>query len=107
MDDTTDAAVSCSAIPSNRHARVRPCNVSACTPTVSAKQAISTAFFLSGDQPVLVLSVTGIDTAETTASKISLTNPGSRNRAEPASFLHTFFAGHPILISIISAPVCS
>lgn len=37
-------------------------------------------------------------------SNIRATKSSSCNNAEPANLLHTFFAGHPILISTICAP---
>ena len=73
-------------------------------PLSSAIFAIVGAFLFSSSQPVLILRVTGTSTAFTTAFKISSTNSSFCMRADPAALLHTFFAGHPILISIISAP---
>ena len=51
-----------------------------------------------------VFKVTGTETAPTTASKMRATSISSCSSAEPASRLQTFFAGQPILISMISAP---
>ena len=66
--------------------------------------AISKPLRWSVLHPVRIFKVTGTSTAETTAVSMSLTKLGSRSNAEPAAFLSTFFAGQPILISIIWAP---
>ena len=48
--------------------------------------------------------MTGTGTAATTASRMAATCCSSASRAEPAAFLHTFLAGHPMLMSMMSAP---
>ena len=55
-------------------------------------------------QPVRTFSVTGTSTAPTTASRMRATSASSRISAEPAHALHTFFAGQPMLMSMICAP---
>ena len=66
--------------------------------------AIVAPFLWSRSQPVRIFKVTGISTAARTACKISATSGSSFSSAEPAALLQTFFAGQPILISIICAP---
>ena len=73
-------------------------------PASSAMRAISGAFRCSLSQPVRIFSVTGMSTAATTASRISRTSASSFISAEPAALLHTFLAGHPMLMSMIWAP---
>ncbi len=73
-------------------------------PASSAILAMVTPFLWSLSQPVRVFRVTGIGTALTTVVKIFSTSASSCINAEPAKRLQTFFAGQPILISIISAP---
>ena len=70
-------------------------------PQSSAIFAISNAFLLSRDHPVRIFNVTGIDTDSTTAERIERTSLVSFSSADPASTLHTFLAGQPMLISII------
>ena len=70
----------------------------------SAMRAIVTALRCSGSHPVRNLSVTGTSTAATTRARISATSRSSLSSAEPASFLQTFLAGQPMLMSIICAP---
>ena len=67
-------------------------------------RAISTPLRFSGFQPVRIFSVTGTSTALTTALIIASTVSGYWSSAEPASFLLTFLAGQPILMSMICAP---
>ena len=67
-------------------------------------RAMFTPLRWSGAIPVRIFRVTGTDTAPTTRSRISATSLSSPSSAEPAAFLHTFFAGQPILISMMSAP---
>ena len=58
-------------------------------------------------QPVRIFSVTGTPCgaqAATTASTMSSASGSSRISAEPAQALHTFFAGQPMLMSMICAP---
>ena len=74
-------------------------------PADSARRATRTPLLLSAHQPVRIFSVTGTSTAFTTASRISATSASSRSRAEPAALLHTFLAGQPMLMSMISAPI--
>ncbi len=73
-------------------------------PASSAIRAISGAFRWSLSQPVRIFNVTGTSTAATTTIRISRTRLSSFIRAEPAALLQTFFAGHPMLMSIICAP---
>ena len=54
--------------------------------------------------PVRILSVTGTSTARTTASRIAATSGSFASSAEPAAALQTFFAGQPMLMSMICAP---
>jgi hypothetical protein len=62
----------------------------------------------SGSQPVRVFSVTGTpsgaDRRDVAASRMRATSASSRNSAEPAARLQTFFAGQPMLMSITCAP---
>jgi hypothetical protein len=93
--------VSYSASPEKPHARVRPCIASASTPLASAIFAILTALRLSRSHPVRILSVTGASTERTTDSRMRTTSGSSFSSAEPAMTLQTFFAGHPMLMSMI------
>ena len=80
----------------------------ALAPALSQTFATSQAFICSSSQPLLILTVTGTDTAFTTALTISLILLGSFNSALPAWALRaTFGTGHPIFISIISGCICS
>ncbi len=101
------AMVSYSASPVYRSARVRPCTASAWMPACSAIFATFRPFLLARSQPVRIFSVTGTSTAPTTACRISLTKASSLNKAEPAALLQTFFAGQPMLISMIWAPAAT
>ena len=101
---TIALVVLCSASPLKRSARVRPCTVSIDTPHRSAIFAISTPFRWVRSTPVRIFSVTGTVLTLTTSLRMSSTRLGSASRAEPADFLHTFLAGQPMLISMISAP---
>ena len=74
-------------------------------PDSAAILAISGPFFLSSLHPVRIFNVTGTSTASTTDSKMSLTSFSSFINADPANLLQTFFAGQPIFISIICAPL--
>ena len=78
--------------------------MSACIPCSSAILAIWIAFFDSSLHPVRIFRVTGISTEVTTERSIDATSGSSLSNADPAAALHTFLAGQPILISIISAP---
>ncbi len=84
--------------------RVRPCNANAAIPASSARFATLKIFSWPFKNPKRVFKVTGTSTAAITASSIRATKSSSCNNAEPANLLHTFFAGHPILISTICAP---
>ena len=64
----------------------------------------STALRWPGSQPVRYFSVTGTSTAPTTASRMRATVSTSRSSAEPQATLQTFFAGQPMLMSMICAP---
>ena len=97
--------VSYSALPSKRQARVRPCTLSARMPQSSAMRAMRAPLRIAGLQPVRIFSVTGTSgTAFTTARRISPTSRSSRSSAEPAALRQTFFAGQPMLMSMIPAP---
>jgi hypothetical protein len=75
------------------------------TPDSWAMCAMVGALRFSRFQPVRNLSVTGTSgTAATTASRIFATSGSFCIRAEPAMTLHTFFAGQPMLMSMICAP---
>ena len=100
----TSRIVSYSALPANLSARVRPWIAMAAIPAFSATRAMAATLRHVGSQPVRVLSVTGMSTAETTASRMRATRRSSRSSAEPAATLQTFFAGHPMLMSMMSAP---
>ena len=102
--DLTSAIVSYSASPEKPQARVRPWIASAWMPLASAIFATVTALRLLRSQPVRILSVTGTSTALTTASRMRATSGSSFSSAEPAITLHTFFAGQPMLMSMICAP---
>ena len=101
---TTSRTVWNSASPLNLSARVRPWIASAWIPACSAMRAMATALRSSRVGPVRIFRVTGTSTAATTASRIRATRSGSESSAEPAARLHTFFAGQPMLISMICAP---
>ncbi len=62
------------------------------------------AFLLFWSQPVRNLSVTGTSTARTTDSRMRPTSGSSFSSAEPAITLQIFFAGQPMLMSMICAP---
>ncbi len=100
----TAAIVSYSARPPKPQARVRPCSVSMRTPASSAMRAMRSALRFSGDQPVRNFSVTGTSTASTTACRMRPTSASSRSSAEPLATAQTFFAGQPMLMSMICAP---
>ena len=100
----TAAMVWYSTGPENPHARVRPCTVRRRIPAAWAIRAMATAFFVAGFGPVRIFSVTGISTARTTASRMAATRGSFSSNAEPAATLQTFFAGQPMLISMICAP---
>ncbi len=53
------------------------------------------------------MSVTGIDTSETTARRISPKRSGRRISSQPPPRLTTFGTGQPQLTSSTSAPLCS
>ncbi len=55
-------------------------------------------------QPVRILSVTGTSTELTTAAMIAATRGSFCSSADPAATLQTFFAGQPMLMSMIWAP---
>ena len=57
-----------------------------------------------GSEPVRILSVTGTSTARTTAATIAADQRLVGSSAEPAATLQTFFAGQPMLMSMICAP---
>ena len=99
------AIVSYSAGTSYLQFLVLPCIAIAEIPSDSAILAIVTPFLFIWLGPVLILRVTGLSEALTTALNIFITSVGSLSNAEPAAFLQTFLAGHPILISTISAPL--
>ena len=63
------------------------------------------AFLFARFQPVRIFSVTGVSgTACTTASRMRATSGSSCISAEPAITLQIFFAGQPMLMSMIWAP---
>ena len=103
-DAFTSAIVSYSASPLKPHARVRPWIARARTPLDSAIFATITALRLLRSHPVRILSVTGTSTAPTTRSSMRATSGSSLSSAEPAITLQTFFAGQPMLMSMICAP---
>ncbi len=100
----TARIVSYSTGPTKAQARVRPWTASARMPACSAIRAMASALRCCGSVPVRILSVTGTSTARTTASTIAATRASSASSAEPAATLQTFFAGQPMLMSMISAP---
>ena len=76
-------------------------------PAASAMRATAAPLRCARSQPVRVLSVTGTPVpcaAATTASRIRPTRGSSCNKAEPQRRLQTFFAGQPMLMSMICAP---
>ena len=100
------AMVSYSTRPANRQARVRPWTASAATPA-SSRDARDRASALraAGAGPVRILSVTGtVDGAHDGARVCARPAIRSPSSAEPAAALHTFFAGQPMLMSMICAP---
>ena len=58
---------------------------------------------LSASQPVLILTVTGTLEFATAVSIICFTSSKFNNNLLPSPFFTTFGAGHPMLISTISA----
>ena len=62
------------------------------------------AFRLLWSQPMRILSVTGIETARTVASRMRPASRSSRISEEPAWPLTTFFTGQPKLMSTMAAP---
>ncbi len=76
-------------------------------PASSAIRAMRRALRLSRSQPVRIFSVTGTSTAATTALTMRATSGSSCSSAEPAHTLHTFFAGQPMLMSMICAPLAT
>src|SRR5471032_2525615 len=101
----TARIVSYSASPVYMQARVRPCMASDWMPCSSAIFATRSALRFSLFQPVRILSVTGTWTALTTASMMRATSGSSCSSAEPAKTLQIFFAGQPMLMSMMSAPL--
>ncbi|MNT56211.1 hypothetical protein D3C72_1934950 [compost metagenome] len=77
-------------------------------PAFSASFATRRALRLSRSQPVRVFRVTGTPRgaqAATTASRMRTIRSSWRNSADPEATLHTFLTGHPILMSMIRAPL--
>ncbi len=79
----------------------------ASTPQSSAILEISAALTCSSSHPERILTVRGLLTAPLIAVRISFTFPGKRMRSAPAPGPTICFAGHPILMSIASAPADS
>ena len=100
----TAAIVSYSTAPTNAQARVRPCTVSAAMPRSCAMRATRPHCAHRAAGPVRILSVTGTSTAATVAARMRATSASSASSAEPAAALQTFFAGQPMLMSMICAP---
>ncbi len=70
-------------------------------------RASASAFFSLSQRPVRIFSVTGTPCgaqAATTASTMRAASGSLLISAEPAQTLHTFFAGQPMLMSMICAP---
>ena len=96
-----------SAVPPYIWARVRPWTATAEMPAASRVRANSTQLQLPMSQPRRNLAVTGTDTAFTTASTMRPALSGSFMSAEPSPLFTIFPMGQPMLMSMISAPVCS
>ena len=79
----------------------------ASTPQSSEIFEISTALIWSSSHPERILMVRGIWMTFFTFVRISLTFSGVRMRSAPAPGPTICFAGHPILMSIASAPADS
>ena len=76
-------------------------------PALSAARASASALRSASHQPVRIFSVTGTPRGAhtaTTASMMARAPASSRISAEPAHLLQTFFAGQPMLMSMICAP---
>ena len=82
---------------------VLPCIVIADTPAFSAICANSIATILLQSQPFLIFRVTGLVEFFTTAFITFSAFFMSNNNLLPSPFFTTFGAGHPILISTMSA----
>jgi len=67
-------------------------------------RAMVRAFLLCVSQPVRIFKVTGMSTAFTTVARMRPTRTSSLSSAEPAITLQIFFAGQPMLMSMIWAP---
>ena len=96
-----------SALPLYTCARVRPWTATAETPAASSVLANSTQLQLPMSQPRRNLAVTGTLTAFTTASTMRAAPSGSFIRAAPSPLLTILPMGQPMLMSMMSAPVCS
>ena len=96
-----------SARPAYICARVRPWIARAEAPALSQTRANSTALTCPPSKPLRNLTVTGTETAFTTASTILPASSGSRMSAEPSPLLTTFPTGQPMLTSRMSAPESS
>ena len=79
----------------------------ASTPQSSEILEMSTALICSPSHPERIFTVRGLWTAFFTFVRISCTFSGKRMRSAPAPGPTICFAGHPILMSIASAPAVS
>ncbi len=96
-----------SACPSYSSAAARGCRQIAAAPAASKRRAVSAGSEVRGVSPRRILTVTGTSTARTIASTMPAAAPGSASSAAPAPVLQIFGTGHPMLMSIRSAPAAS
>ena len=103
----TSAIGSMRAAPEKPWARVRPCTVIIAAPASTRARAKTAALRLHSSQPARCLTVTGMraGTARRTAATSSAASAGSRISAEPQAPAVTFFAGQPMLMSTMLAPM--
>ncbi len=100
----TSRMISQSATPAYICTLVLPCTAIAAAPASSAIFANSTAFTFPPSQPLRNFTVTGHGTFFRTSSIMRAAFSGSFISALPSPLLTIFPTGHPIFISITSAP---
>ena len=102
----TARIVSYSTGPTKPQARVRPCTASAAMPASSAIRAMRerVAFVAAIPAGADLERHRHVDRAPRPRATIAATSGSSRSSAEPAATLQTFFAGQPMLMSMICAP---
>ena len=101
---TTRLIPSISIEPEKPCSRVRPWMVRPATPACSNSRANSGAVIWEESQPRRILTVTGMETASTTARTSSIALDIWHSMAEPPPPLVTLLTGHPMLMSILAKP---